>query len=110
MSSLNKLAKSNLKIAVDKARDTKGANVRKTRHTRQVEFSSLSMVCGGAPWAPVAPCQIQAALPGFGSRRSWLFLRSSVLLGTVAKRPQLLDTACSVCRHITLAYATFAVW
>ena len=26
--------------------------------------------CGGATWALVEPCQLQAALPGFGSRRS----------------------------------------
>ena len=31
------------------------------------------------------------------------FLRSDVLPGKVAKRPQLLDTAHPVCRHITLA-------
>ena len=32
-------------------------------------------------------------------------LRSNVLLGKVAKRRQFLDTAYSVCRHTTLAYA-----
>ena len=31
--------------------------------------------------------------------------RSNVLLGKVGKRLQLLDTASSVCRHITMAYA-----
>ena len=60
--------------------------------------------CGGAPWAPAAPCQLQAALPGLGVAARDL-LRSNVLPGKVAKRLELLDAAYSVCRHITLAYS-----
>ena len=60
--------------------------------------------CGGAPCAPAAPCQLQAALPGLGVAARDL-LRSNVLPGKVAKRLQLLDAAYSVCRHITLAYS-----
>ena len=33
-------------------------------------FSGGRTLCGRAPWTLVAPCQLQAALPGFWSRRS----------------------------------------
>ena len=59
--------------------------------------------CGRCPWTIIAPCQLQAALPGLGVAARDLLL-SNVLLGKVAKRLQLPDTACSVCRHIAMAY------
>ena len=55
-------------------------------------------------WTFIAPCQLQAALPVFGSCCT-SFSAFQCAAWQVAKRLQLLDTTNSVSRHITTTYA-----